>query len=76
MGNAVNLTVDLTDQFHFEPSVQVMQPKYFCNPVKKIHDDVTVQIEHPDAHLVFYQINQQPPFSTSVEHAAPSSAMG
>ena len=60
-----NVVVDLTDQFHLEPQVQVLQPVLFCNPVIKIHNGTT-PILHPADHLVFYAINPQPPFQIGV----------
>ena len=61
-----NVVVDLTDQFHFEPQVQVLQPVLFCNPVVKIHNGNPTPILHPADHLVFYAINPQPPFNIAV----------
>jgi len=52
----VNVTVNLTDQWHFEPKVVVVEPVYFANPVQKTHDCVVTPIENPEAHLVFYKI--------------------
>lgn len=66
LGHSLNYEVDLVDQFHYEPSVRVMFPRIFCNPVIKIHNNVTTPIFHPDAHLVFYAINPQPSFNITV----------
>ena len=58
--------VDLLDQFHNEPQVQVVNPDFFCNPVEKTHNAQVFPITHPDDHLLCYRISAQP-FSTSVQ---------
>ena len=64
-GNPVNVVVDLLDQFHLEPNVPVMRPRYFANPVEKNHNGVITPITHQHAHLVCYDIVPQP-FNASV----------
>ena len=34
-GSPANATVDLRDQFHFEPQVVVLNPDWYCNPARK-----------------------------------------
>jgi len=54
-GDAVDVTVDLFDQFDLEEDVRVGKPKLFCNPVDKngegIFDDT--------AHLTCYKIKDK-----------------
>ena len=64
-GNPVNVIVDLLDQFHQEPNVPVLQPRYFGNPVEKTHNGVVTPITHPNDYLVCYDIAPQP-FNTTV----------
>jgi hypothetical protein len=64
-GDPVNVSVNLTDQFHVENNVVVLQPRFLCNPVVKVFNGTT-PILHPDDHLVFYAINPQPPFNIAV----------
>ncbi len=45
--------VALSDQFIAE-TITVLQPVLFCNPVLKIHGNVTTPILHPSAHLTCY----------------------
>ena len=65
-GSPANATVDLRDQFHFEPQVVVLNPDWYCNPVQKIHNGQVFPITDPQDHLVCYLINQQPPFAFNV----------
>ena len=58
-GAPVDATVDLVDQFHQELGVPVLQPRYFGNPVVKVHNDVTTTINHPNDFLVCYDIVPQ-----------------
>ena len=58
-GPAVGATVDLVDQFHQELGVPVLQPRYFANPVVKVHNDVVTHIAHPNDFLVCYDIVPQ-----------------
>lgn len=55
-GEPVNLNVALQDQFDRQQpeKVKVLRPILFCNPVAKLHDEVTARIEHPDDHLTCY----------------------
>lgn len=58
-GASVNKGVRLSDQFitpltgHF-----VLNPKLFCNPVQKTHDDVVTEIQNPDQHLTCYAMTR------------------
>ena len=65
-GPEVDIVVNLTDQFHTENNVLVVQPRYFCNPVAKTVSTGTTPILHPVDHLIFYTINPQPAFNTTV----------
>ena len=63
-GPAVSFTVNLVDQFHQELGVQVVQPRYFGNPVEKTHNDIdgnpnTFPINYPNDFLVCYDIPPQ-----------------
>lgn len=55
-GNALNLVVDLTDQFHQEPNVLVGRPRYFGNPVEKNHSGIITPIAHPNDFLVWTEV--------------------
>ena len=56
-GEPIQVSVELDDQFGFDPSVLVMDPIFLANPVQKtIYDGTVTPILHPDAHLVFYLI--------------------
>jgi len=56
-GESVDEMVNLDDQFTDEPiDLMIREPKYFCNPVAKIHNGVTTPITNPIHHLVFYEI--------------------
>ncbi|MGB8703128.1 MAG: hypothetical protein WCD18_27230 [Thermosynechococcaceae cyanobacterium] len=59
-GSAINVKVDLKDQFQSQKSAAVLNPYLLCNPVVKIHNRVTTPILHPEAHLVCYKITIQP----------------
>jgi hypothetical protein len=52
-GTTLNRQATLSDQF-FTGTTTVLQPVYFCNPVTKIHNNVTTGILNPDIHLVCY----------------------
>ncbi len=62
----LQLTVDLEDQWHQEPDVEVYRPVYFANPAGKISPyidwdpSMPLIINNPDEHLVFYQIDGEP----------------
>ena len=58
-GNALNVTVDLRDQFHQELGVPVLQPRYFGNPVEKTHNGNVTPIVNPADFLVCYDIAPQ-----------------
>ena len=56
-GPSMNVVVDLTDEFGYDPAVLVYyQPVYFANPVRKTHGDTVTEIVNPEAHLVFYWV--------------------
>ncbi len=59
-GPPVNVMVDLFDQFLDQPGVMVYEPVLFANPVRKTHDGMIIEIENPDAHLVFYSTDPGP----------------
>ena len=65
-GSPANATVDLRDQFHFEPQVVVLNPDWYCNPAQKIHNGQVFPIGDPNEHLVCYLINPQAPFAFNV----------
>lgn len=52
--------VDLIDQFHKEPKVQVLGAIAFCNPVHKKHEYGESKIMNPDHHLVGYKLLTEP----------------
>jgi len=54
-GPLVGTLVTLVDQFG-NVQVQVLQAKYFCNPVQKTADGVVYPIIDPNAHLACYQV--------------------
>jgi hypothetical protein len=54
-GPRVRTRVTLEDQFGTN-TVRVEEPKFFCNPVEKIHAGVTVPIEEEEVHLTCYEI--------------------
>ena len=55
-GTSVDGSVNLTDQFGYEPEVEVYAPIYFANPVQKTHDGNVTEIVNPDVHVVIYSI--------------------
>jgi hypothetical protein len=55
-GPSVDVVVGLDDQFGDQPEVLVTTPIAFGIPVQKTHDGVVTEIEDPEAHLVFYEI--------------------
>jgi hypothetical protein len=63
---SVNVVVGLDDQFGDQPEVLVTTPIAFGIPVQKTHDGVVTEIENPEAHLVFYQI-EWGEFETNVQ---------
>jgi len=59
-GPPVSVTVKLNDQFHLEPEVVVLAPKYFANPVQKKKGGNVTEVVDTEAHLVFYEIVGDP----------------
>lgn len=56
-GNPVNAVVQLKDQFNTGlVDATVGAPKWFCDPVKKKHNDQTYKIIDPNANLTLYKI--------------------
>lgn len=56
-GDSMNETVSLQDQFQPNAvNVTVKAPEFFCNPVRKRHNDKTYNIIDPAAHLTWYKI--------------------
>jgi hypothetical protein len=68
-GPTLNVSLKLlTDQWHSESNVTVLQPVYFANPVQKTRGCEVTPIQEPEAHLVFYKIVGGP-YSTAVNIA-------
>ena len=67
------MAVNLIDEFHTENNVDVLQPRFLCNPVEKYFGPVVTGIMHPDDHLVFYAISGQPAFNIAL---VPSNQFG
>jgi uncharacterized repeat protein (TIGR02543 family) len=67
-GLNVTVTVDLDDQFPgTAPGVEVTEPVYFANPVLcKYHDGRYTGVWDPEAHLVFYEISDNPEYYSGV----------
>jgi hypothetical protein len=65
-GPYVDVVVGLEDQFGDQPEVLVTAPIGFGIPVQKTHNGVVTEIENPEAHLVFYQI-EWGEFETNVQ---------
>ena len=65
IGKATELTVGLRDQFLSDPEVKVLDPFLLCNPVVKIHNEQETPVQHPDDHLMCYQIEAKS-FQTDV----------
>ena len=55
-GEPIDVLVGLEDQWLFDPGVLVTLPRFFANPVKKIHGEAVFDILNPDGHLVFWEI--------------------
>ena len=55
-GPSVDVVVGLDDQLGDQPEVLVTTPIAFGIPVQKTHDGVVTEIEDPESHLVFYEI--------------------
>ncbi len=57
--NFKKLKADVYDpNFEEDRTMDVKKPRYFCNPVEKIHDNTTTQIISPDDHLVCYDVKK------------------
>jgi hypothetical protein len=56
-GEAPGCSVSLEDQFTSEPSVTVLEPVYFGNPVEKNGEPIGLA---PETHMVFYRIEGGP----------------
>ncbi len=60
MGQPVDASVGLKDQFQAERQVKVHKPVLLCNPTEKRHDDVINRIINPKAHLACYAMEGGP----------------
>lgn len=49
--------VNLSDQFQTRNNVGVFSPRYFCVPVRKLHNGVFHGIFNPQEHLVIYDLS-------------------
>jgi hypothetical protein len=58
-GPSISKPVTLEDQFERDKDFTVLRPVRFCNPVVKRHGTVVVNIRHPEAHLVCYDVARQ-----------------
>ncbi len=56
----------LEDQFHIEKDVQLVELRYFCNPVTKFINDEPREAAPDEDHLTCYMIEPQEPFQTTV----------
>jgi len=67
-GSTVDANVDLDDQFPGNATgVNVTMPVYFANPILcKYHDGRYTGVWDPEAHLVFYQISDNPEYYSGV----------
>jgi hypothetical protein len=67
-GSPVDANVDLDDQFPGNATgVNVTMPRYFANPVLwKEHDYTSTAVWDPEAHLVFYEISDNPEYYSGV----------
>lgn len=67
-GSAVNVTVNLDDEFpEMAIGVNVTYPRYFANPVLyKYHGGNETGVWDPEAHLLFYDISDNPEFFPEV----------
>lgn len=57
-GQPLNETVSLEDQF-LQSQVVVTKPTALCNPTRKLHNGVWTEVQHPQAHLVCYEVTQK-----------------
>ena len=55
-GASVSIPVTLRDQFEEDRNFLVLKPLRFCNPTRKIHGDIRVEIQNPEAHLTCYDV--------------------
>jgi hypothetical protein len=55
-GSSVNATVTLEDQFELDRNFVVLRPQRYCNPVRKVHGAVIVDIRYPQGRLVCYDV--------------------
>ena len=59
-GQRVKQKVSLSDQFIPEMApAAVYAPVLLCNPVMKLHNDLTTYVQYPDDHLVCYEIKME-----------------
>lgn len=56
LGNVVNRTVFLEDEFGPKPPMPVVLGKYFCNPCLKRHGTIEYPIKDPTLHLALYEV--------------------
>lgn len=55
-GVSVNATVTLEDQFELDRNFVVLRPQRYCNPVRKVHGPVNVDIKNAQGRLVCYDV--------------------
>lgn len=55
-GASVNATVTLEDQFERDRNFVVLRPLRYCNPVRKVHGPVIVDIKNAQSRLVCYDV--------------------
>jgi len=67
-GSPVDAPVDLYDEFPGDATgVNVTMPVYFANPVLyKYHEPTSTGVWDPEAHLVFYEISDNPEYYSGV----------
>ncbi len=56
----------LEDQFHLEEGVEVVEVKYFCNPVKKYRGEEPHRAQPDEDHLTCYMIRDEQRFWAKV----------
>jgi hypothetical protein len=60
LGVPLNVPVALKDQFgRPQETVIVLETKFLCNPVEKMHNQRLTRIQNPEDHLVFYDVTEQ-----------------
>lgn len=57
--NPVNVTVGLSDQW-FPSTHRIARPLLFCNPARKIHNNIETPVLHPNDHLTCYRMAPVP----------------